>query len=68
MLKLSVKRQPMSEHSYFAEKSFEATLRVGHLGENNRWLYLSFATNADGQRVSLSILRFILVTLPILRG
>jgi hypothetical protein len=56
MLKLHIRRQPLSDHSYFAEKSYEATLFVGHLGicdEDQRWIELRFATNADGQRVSV---------------
>jgi hypothetical protein len=56
MLKLHVRRQPLRDHSYFAEKSFEATLFVGSLGvgdEDQRWIELRFATNADGQRVSI---------------
>jgi hypothetical protein len=52
MLKLTVRRQPLSEHSYFAEKTFEATLRVEHVNDH-RWIDLSFATNTDGQKISL---------------
>jgi hypothetical protein len=40
MLKLTVRRQPMSEHSYFAENSFEATLKVEHV-DDHRWINLS---------------------------
>jgi hypothetical protein len=54
MLKLTVRRQPLSEHSYFAEKSFEATLRVEHVNDH-RWLDLSFATNTDGAGVGETI-------------
>ena len=52
MLKLPVRRQPLSEHSDPAEKSYEATLIVDHI-EDQQWLNLSFATNPDGQNVSL---------------
>jgi hypothetical protein len=56
MLKLSVRRQPLSDHSYFAERSFEATLSVRRLGDppdDQTWLELGFVTNPNGKKVSL---------------
>ena len=55
MLKLSVRRAPLSDHSYSAEQSFDATLSVGHMGvdDDRRWLELRFATNPEGRNVSL---------------
>lgn len=50
---LSVRRQPSCDHSYFAVKSFDATLLVGRLGVSNddqRWLELGFSTKADGKK------------------
>jgi hypothetical protein len=49
MLKLRVRRQPLSDHSYKAEASFDASLSVEHAGfcdNDQRWLELRFATNA----------------------
>jgi hypothetical protein len=56
MLKLTVRRQPLAEHSYFAKKSFEATLSVEHAGvsdNDQRWLELTFAIKPDGKHGSL---------------
>lgn len=55
MLKLSMLREPSSDQSYFARKSYEATLFVDHNGPpyDQRWLGLSFATNPAGKNVSL---------------
>lgn len=53
-MKLSVRRQPLSDHSYFAEKTYEATVFVDRLmDDSQRWLSLNFATNPDGERVSV---------------
>src|SRR5438552_17426935 len=51
-MKLSVRRQPLKDHAFSAEKSFDATLDVDHLDDDQRWLSLSFVTNPDGQNVS----------------
>jgi hypothetical protein len=52
MLKLLGRRQPLKDHAFSAEKSFDATLHVDHLDDDQRWLSLSFVTNPDGQNVS----------------
>jgi hypothetical protein len=56
MLNLSVTRQPLSERSYFAKKTYEATLSVEHVGVSNdeqRWLDLTFAIKPDGKHGSV---------------
>jgi hypothetical protein len=53
MLKLSVRREPLSDHSYFAEKSYEASLTVVRMDDDNGCLGLRFATNPNGRKVNL---------------
>jgi hypothetical protein len=53
MLKFNIRRSPLSDHSYFAEKTFEASLFVGHMKEDSpRWLELRFAAGTD-ERTSI---------------
>jgi hypothetical protein len=55
MLRLPVIRQPQSDHTYRAEKSFEASLSVEHAVPNGvRWLELRFGTNG-GSNFNLAI-------------
>jgi hypothetical protein len=51
MLKFNIRRSPLSDHSYSAEKTFEASLSVGHVSADDptKWLDLRFATGTDGK-------------------
>jgi len=50
MLKLDVRRGPLSDHSYFAEREIPATLSVVKGSDDDeRWLRLRFVTNPDGK-------------------
>jgi hypothetical protein len=48
MLKLNMRRGPLRDHSWPAEKSAEATLLVDGWGPPRRWLSLTFVTSPDG--------------------
>ena len=55
MLKLNIRRSPLSDHSYDAEKTFEASLFVEHMGASDpdpKWLQLRFATGTE-ERTSI---------------
>lgn len=53
-LKLSVKREPVREHSFSAVRIFEATLSTDHNGPpyDNQWLRLSFVMELTGLKAS----------------
>jgi hypothetical protein len=53
MLKLSINQSPVSDHSYFAEKTLSGSLFVDGISDDLRYLALRFATNPDGRRSSL---------------
>jgi len=53
MLKLSINQSPLSDHSYFAEKTLAGSLHVVSMPNDFRFLELRFATNPDGRRSTL---------------
>jgi hypothetical protein len=48
-MRVSFRREPKSEHSYFAEKNFDGYVASAKITENHKCLKIGFATNPGGQ-------------------